>query len=530
MSVSPMMEKNNDAPSFVHKETLGNVRLRDEGNNIILVPTPSNSPNDPLNWPKAYRYYIAGVVSLAIFLTNFVAAGPSVVMIDMAIDYFGAGPDLPDSISKISYFITATTLLQGMGNLIWMPLVVKFGRRPVYVISFVLFTATTFWAGGASTYDSTLAARILLGFSSGAAECLAPLTISDIFFLHERGTIMAMYSAALSAGVGCGIVVSGLVTINLHWRYIYWVCGALVGACTLLIILTFPETEYNREKMIETETAANVSELGSPSLPSDKSRLHVYWKSLSLYSGIHTQESFSKLFVRPIILIILPPVLWATLVMATTIGFLVAITSNYASAFSTLYNFKPWQSGLCFLASPVGALAGNFCGGYVSDRTADYFTKRNNGIRSPEMRLPAIAISLITGPLSLILYGISVADAYHWIVPTVGIGLLTFSVVQATNISLVYTIDAYRPIAGEIAVTQYAYKSAFGFLLSFYTNPWINKSGYKSAFGAMAGIVGGIILLGAPIFIYGKRIRNTTWRWKVIRSLAHWEEDREVGE
>ncbi|EXK27068.1 hypothetical protein FOMG_16331 [Fusarium oxysporum f. sp. melonis 26406] len=530
MSVSPMMEKNNDAASFVHKETLGNVRLRDEGNNIILVPTPSNSPNDPLNWPKAYRYYIAGVVSLAIFLTNFVAAGPTVAMIDMATDYFGAGPDLPDSISKISYFITATTLLQGMGNLIWMPLVVKFGRRPIYVISFVLFTATTFWAGGASTYDSTLAARILLGFSSGAAECLAPLTISDIFFLHERGTIMAIYSAALSAGVGCGIVISGLITINLHWRYIYWVSGALIGACTLLIILTFPETEYNREKMIETETAANASELGSQSLTSDKSRLHVYWKSLSLYSGIRTQESFSKLFVRPIILIILPPVLWATLIMAAAIGFLVAITSNYASAFSTLYNFKPWQSGLCFIASPIGALAGNFCGGYVSDRTADYFTKRNNGIRSPEMRLPAIAISLITGPLSLVLYGISVADAYHWIVPTVGIGLLTFSVVQATNISLVYTIDAYRPIAGEIAVTQYAYKSAFGFLLSFYTNPWINKSGYKAAFGAMAGIIGGIILLGAPIFIYGKRIRNTTWRWKVIRSLAHWEEDREVGE
>lgn len=50
MSVSPMMEKNIDAASFVHKETLGNVRLRDEGNNIILVPTPSNSPNDPLKW------------------------------------------------------------------------------------------------------------------------------------------------------------------------------------------------------------------------------------------------------------------------------------------------------------------------------------------------------------------------------------------------------------------------------------------------------------------------------------------------
>lgn len=33
------------------ENTLGNVRLRHhETNEIILVPTPSNDPNDPLNW------------------------------------------------------------------------------------------------------------------------------------------------------------------------------------------------------------------------------------------------------------------------------------------------------------------------------------------------------------------------------------------------------------------------------------------------------------------------------------------------
>lgn len=33
------------------KMTFGHVQLRDhETNEIILVPTPSNDPNDPLNW------------------------------------------------------------------------------------------------------------------------------------------------------------------------------------------------------------------------------------------------------------------------------------------------------------------------------------------------------------------------------------------------------------------------------------------------------------------------------------------------
>lgn len=35
----------------VKKETLGNVQLRHhETNEIILVPTPTDDPNDPLNW------------------------------------------------------------------------------------------------------------------------------------------------------------------------------------------------------------------------------------------------------------------------------------------------------------------------------------------------------------------------------------------------------------------------------------------------------------------------------------------------
>ncbi len=33
------------------RRTLGNVRLRHhETNDIILIPAPSNDPNDPLNW------------------------------------------------------------------------------------------------------------------------------------------------------------------------------------------------------------------------------------------------------------------------------------------------------------------------------------------------------------------------------------------------------------------------------------------------------------------------------------------------
>lgn len=91
-----------------------------------------------------------------------------------------------------------------------MPLVNKYGRRPVYVASYTLYLAYAIWAAFTHhSYANFLAARILMGFSSGAAETTVPLSIADIFFLHERGSIMAAYSASLVSGVSGGIIIPG---------------------------------------------------------------------------------------------------------------------------------------------------------------------------------------------------------------------------------------------------------------------------------------------------------------------------------
>lgn len=144
-----------------------------------------------------------------------------------------------------------------------------------------------------------------------------------------------------------------------------------------------------------------------------------------MFRSSYTSESLVELFLRPIALFILPPVLWGSLVMSVTIGFLVAVTSNVAPAYSTAYGFAAWQTGLCFIAAIIGSLIGIFAGGHMSDKVADFFTKRNGGLREPEMRLPAIGISLVTAPLSLVLFGVGIEHKIHWMCPTIGLGLCT---------------------------------------------------------------------------------------------------------
>jgi MFS family permease len=123
-------------------------------------------------------------------ITNFAPAGAAVALVATAGDFFPDG-DLASAISKCAFFLSTTALMMGVGNLLWMPLVVKYGRRPVYLASFTLYLITVVWAACSYSYVGTLIARILMGVGAGSAETIAPLSIADVFFLHERGLVTA---------------------------------------------------------------------------------------------------------------------------------------------------------------------------------------------------------------------------------------------------------------------------------------------------------------------------------------------------
>ena len=64
-------------------------------------------------------------------MCNFLAAGPTVAIVEITVDFMGPpGPTFAKHIAKVAYFFTSTALLQGIGNLIWMPLFLRL-KRPI---------------------------------------------------------------------------------------------------------------------------------------------------------------------------------------------------------------------------------------------------------------------------------------------------------------------------------------------------------------------------------------------------------------
>ncbi|THX36089.1 MFS general substrate transporter [Aureobasidium pullulans] len=547
-------------PDMDRVRTLGSVRLTREGTNErILYPKPSNDPNDPLNWSKAYKIYLMGLTSTALVLSNFMAAGPSIAIVELTIDIFHAYPPSPlipgsfapasiarfsSSISKAAYLFSATALLQGISNLFWVPVALKYGRRKVYVLSFLLFGVTTIWASRANSFGNLLAARLVMGWFAGTAECVAPLTVADLFFLHERGTYMAIFAAALAAGAPLGSIVGGLFTLSTDWRALYYLGTGLIFAFTILAFFTMPETAFVRipevhelalvrqtSKDIEKPLGALQVERLSPERSVEISNIpkKTFRQNLAFVTPPQTKESFWKIFIRPILLLALPPVIWSTVTVGLVVGIVVILSVSLANDFYTIYHFETWQSGLCWIAVIVGTAIGMPICGKLTDTTADFFTARAGGIREPEHRLPFCILPALFMPGGLLMYGLSLNHHTHWAVPVVGLAIINVGIVGGTTGTMAYIVDAYRPIAGECVVSVMAFKAAFAFLIAFYTNSWLTADGPAVVYGTLAGIVFAWLALALPLYIWGKQLRQKSLDWKFIR-LVQWDLNRETGE
>lgn len=85
------------------------------------------------------------------------------------------------------------------------------GKRPVFFISTIGLLATNAWGFFAGSFTSLTAMRFLQGFAAAPLETLVSATISELFFVHERGKKLSIWSLFVMAGVKLGYAISNLV-------------------------------------------------------------------------------------------------------------------------------------------------------------------------------------------------------------------------------------------------------------------------------------------------------------------------------
>jgi len=97
-----------------------------------LFPIPTADPNDPLNLPKWRKYCCLISVVLFTLVGNASILMPAPFIIPWTIEYGVTA-------QEASTVETYPVLMYALINLIWVPFALKFGRRPVWLLSVIIF-------------------------------------------------------------------------------------------------------------------------------------------------------------------------------------------------------------------------------------------------------------------------------------------------------------------------------------------------------------------------------------------------------
>src|ERR1700716_411758 len=145
------------------------------------------------------------------------------------------GKALDFSQQNLSWVVNAYTLTFGGFLLLGGRLADLMGRRRMFIVGLLLFSAASLAGGLAQSEPWLIAARAVQGLG-GAIVSPAALSIMTTTFAdgEERNRAFGVWGAVAGAGGAAGVLFGGLLTSGLSWRWVLFVNVPIGLVCAFL--------------------------------------------------------------------------------------------------------------------------------------------------------------------------------------------------------------------------------------------------------------------------------------------------------
>ena len=134
------------------------------------------------------------------------------------------GHDLPGTSATtllwilIGYSLLTSVVLLNFGRLSDM-----FGRVRLYVLGFAIFTAGSLLCGFSQTGGELVGFRLVQAIGAGFLFSNSAAIITDAFPPNERGRALGINQISIVVGAVSGLVLGGVITSTIGWRWIFFV-------------------------------------------------------------------------------------------------------------------------------------------------------------------------------------------------------------------------------------------------------------------------------------------------------------------
>ena len=250
-----------------------------------------------------------------------------------------------------------------------------------------------------------------------------------------------------------GPIISGPMAATVGWRNFWWLNVAMCIVTFLMCLFGFPETKWRRmhpneirakgllpnsnpssqEKVaVETSETSKVEKIISSGGMQDLSNAATGARDPYLGKGTPSKQQF-RLFQPnahpsksilidlwiPWKLFAFPIVEFASFVVSWSASSFLTLNLTQSQAFAAPpYNFTSTTIGFFNFAILIGGIIGLFSAGPLSDWVSMRATRKNKGIREPEMRLPTMIPYILLMIIGNIIVAFGYQNSWDWRVCT----------------------------------------------------------------------------------------------------------------
>ena len=202
--------------------------------NASPAPEPPDLRNyvSPFTWSESRKN-----------LTTWLSCAVTVVTAYTAGSYSPASAQLTAEwgVSRVAIYVGITTFTTGfaIAPMVLAPFSEINGRKPVFVVTGILFVLCQLCCAVTRSYPGMLLGRFFAGVGGSTFSTMVGGVVSDIYRAEDRNTAMALFSGAALFGTGLGPLVSGFIAQRTTWRWIFYLqtidCGLLILAVALFM-------------------------------------------------------------------------------------------------------------------------------------------------------------------------------------------------------------------------------------------------------------------------------------------------------
>lgn len=197
----------------------------------------TDDPANPQNWTLGKKFWVGLLICMYTFVvyTGSAIYTASIPQVMVKFDITSIDASLPLALYVLAY---------GIGPLIFSPLseIPRFGRSPIYLVTFFLFTILSLPTALVNNFAGLLVLRFLQGLFGSPCLATGAATMGDMVSLLYLPYALIAWVSAAYCGPALGPLLAGFAVTAKGWRWSLWEIFWAAIPVLILMFTLLPET------------------------------------------------------------------------------------------------------------------------------------------------------------------------------------------------------------------------------------------------------------------------------------------------